>query len=103
MNRDKQIEEMGEYIAEVTTIECAHKSCEDCKWLGSAKPEKADCTDYLIAEALYNADYRKASEIAREIFEEIERLFFKNGVFIHIQSYNELKKKYTEGMLHDTQ
>ena len=36
-------------------------------------------------------------EIAREIFEEIESLFFKNGVFIHIQSYNELKKKYTEG------
>ena len=36
-------------------------------------------------------------EIAREICEEIESLFFKNGVFIHIQSYNELKKKYTEG------
>ena len=36
-------------------------------------------------------------EVAREIFEEIEELFFANGVFIHIQSYNELKKKYTEG------
>jgi hypothetical protein len=36
------------------------------------------------------------AEVAREIFEEIEDLFFKNGVFIHIPSYNELKKKYTE-------
>lgn len=37
------------------------------------------------------------TEAAREIFAEIEELFFKNGVFIHIQSYNKLKKKYTEG------
>lgn len=37
------------------------------------------------------------SEVAREIFAEVERLFFKNGVFIYIRSYNKLKKKYTEG------
>ncbi|MBR3965442.1 MAG: hypothetical protein IKJ91_11775 [Clostridia bacterium] len=36
------------------------------------------------------------NNLAKEIFEEIEKLFFKNGVFIHIQSYNQLKKKYTE-------
>ena len=36
------------------------------------------------------------AKVAREIFEEIEKLFFKNGVFIHIHSYNELKKKYAE-------
>jgi hypothetical protein len=45
-------------------------------------------TDKVICEA--------KSEVAREIFEEIEDLFFKNGVFIHIPSYNKLKKKYTE-------
>lgn len=36
------------------------------------------------------------NNLAKEIFEEVEKLFFKNGVFIHIQSYNQLKKKYTE-------
>ena len=29
MNRDKQIEEMAEYIAEVTNLECGIKSCTD--------------------------------------------------------------------------
>ena len=73
MSKHKQIKEMGEYIAEVSTLECARKSCEDCKWLGSTNPEKADCTDYLIAEKLIKKGYRKASEVAREIFEEIEK------------------------------
>lgn len=39
------------------------------------------------------------NNLAKEIFEEIEKLFFKNGVFIHIQSYNQLKKKYKEEKL----
>ena len=72
-----------------------------------------------VAEYLYNAGYRKSSEVAEEIFGEIERAFFKhydeqvtyspptlpyhtrnalgfslNVLFMEIQ---ELKKKYTEG------
>ena len=44
----------------------------------------------------YCAELQTAkTEVVREIFDEIEKLFFANGVFIHIQSYNELKKKYT--------
>lgn len=42
------------------------------------------------------ADVVPRAEVVK-VFEEIERLFFKNGVFIHIRSYNKLKKKYTEG------
>lgn len=50
-----------------------------------------------VSEALKQRAVEKAkAEVAREIFEEIEKLFFRNGVFIHIHSYNELKKKYTE-------
>ena len=50
-----------------------------------------------VGEALKQRAVEKAkAEVAGEIFEEIEKLFFKNGVFIHIHSYNELKKKYTE-------
>ena len=50
-----------------------------------------------VSEALKQRAVEKAkTEVAREIFEEIEGLFFKNGVFVHVHSYNELKKKYTE-------
>ena len=60
------------------------------------------------AEALYNAGYRKASEVAREIFEEIEEAIdscvvtehFK-GSYFELNKFMlglaELKKKYTEG------
>jgi hypothetical protein len=58
MERQKQIEEIGRYMAKVSHSECALKRCEDCKWCG-AGDRKANCTDYLIAEHLYNAGYRK--------------------------------------------
>lgn len=61
------------------------------------------------ATALYNAGYRKASDVAREIFEEIEKLLKKNELRnyepYNVESYysgdlekalDELKKKYTE-------
>lgn len=47
------------------------------------------------AKAIAEHEQYIKTEYAREIFEEIEKLFFKNGVFVHIHSYNELKKKYT--------
>lgn len=73
MNTEKQIEEMAERMAETAHLECGKKPCEECKWCGSTNHEKADCSDYLIAEGLYNAGYRKASEVAEEIFAEIEK------------------------------
>lgn len=55
-----------------------------------------------IAEILINADYRKVSEIAREIFEEIGTSVvvggFVNGekyLAIREDDYNHYKKKYT--------
>lgn len=56
----------------------------------------------MFAKALYNAGYRKASDVARKIFEEIEDLLFKR-YRIDMSSYDnmglleklaELKKKY---------
>lgn len=58
---EKQIEEIGRYMAKVSHSECALKMCEDCKWCGEGDG-KADCMDYLIAEHLYNAGYRKLNE-----------------------------------------
>lgn len=55
----------------------------------------------VITEELYNAGYRKASEVAREIFEEVDEAMIEHArgnttdhwLFVRIA---ELKKKYTE-------
>ena len=92
MSRDKQIEEMAKIIGDNTE--------QDTMW-----PEIYDC-----ANALYNAGYRKTSDIAREIFEEIENIldrhsiaYLKVGQICGEHYYDgvmqfdiaELKKKYT--------
>lgn len=66
-NRDKQIEEMAKIV------------CNACEMGGGFDGKCADGNDYKkcgisaeTAEALYNADYRKSSDVAREIFAEIE-------------------------------
>ena len=58
----------------------------------------------FLAEVLYNTGYRKASEVAREIFEEIDILIVRrmipDAALIDdrlITDIAELKKKYTEG------
>ena len=78
MNRDKQIEEMAEIINKNTEF--------DTMW----------DEIYASASALYDAGYRKASEVARAIFEEIEDVLNSIGYFDEID-FKALKKKYTEG------
>ena len=85
MDREKQIEE----IDELTTVlyEANHKkSVLDYRWL---------------ATEAYNVGYRKQSEVAKEIFEEIEKLAFRllndadytMGDIVY--DITELKNKYT--------
>ena len=56
-----------------------------------------------MAEHLYNAGYRKASELAEEIFAEIEEMVIteksNDGCAFYLDKVElaELKKKYTEG------
>ena len=80
MSRDKQIEEMA----------------ADIRFNMQIQPNPKEHPSHQLARLLVKDGYCKASDLAAEIFAEIEKLFFANGVFIHIQSYNELKKKYTE-------
>ena len=114
MSRENQIEEMAKVIVGAN---CTKEPCDECRWAGYAS-EAVDCTEYLIAEHLYNAGYRKSTEVAEEIFGEIERAFFNyydstvtyssptipyhmreavafslNEIFMKIA---ELKKKYTK-------
>ena len=87
--RDKQIVEMAKTILDVDRSYYGME-CDEIQ----AKVE---------ATALYNAGYRKASEVAREIFAEIEK-FNRPPLpecapvyIIKANEYAELKKKYTEG------
>ena len=102
MDKEKQIEK----IASILMDKCDREL--DCS-------KKADC-DMCRAELLVEKGYRKASDVAREIFEEIEKTlkeclwFLKNhpsnypsmdrtkiNVYKdNLQYIAELKKKYTE-------
>ncbi len=120
MNRDKQIEEMRKtfegYDKEFFQFCSSHESCLDCPYCNEVKSfYKLDvCYTLRLQEALVDKGYRKASEVAREIFEEIEEgvkaavsaLQFENNP-IHRQVKHEtyssfmrfvkiVEKKYTE-------
>lgn len=83
--REKEIEE----IAKVMCGGCPNnKECMHCL-----------CADWYRAEALYNAGYRKQSEVACKIIGEILSNHTPDidGFFImHESELVELKKKYTE-------
>ena len=92
MNKYKQIEEIEEMADEIRRVRESY--------FGQA--------DYLFAMKMYEDGYRKASDVAREIFEEIEK-FNRTPLpecepvyIIKASELAELKKKYTEGEDNDT-
>ena len=101
---DKQIEEMARDLVNIQhdfDDYCA-KPCRECE-LGGV----FDCESYYRATELYDKGYRKSTDVASEIFEEIERLFDLNALQGDIftgkyfdpelqDDIAELKKKYTE-------
>ena len=97
MSRYKQIEEMAKI--------CHFYDdgiCRLCEELLVSCDRKCDLT--ILVENLYNAGYRKSSEVAREIFEEIETSLSIGGSIgseiyyvIRGEDYLHYKKKYTEG------
>ena len=90
MDKEKQIEEMAKDF-------CAlDMPCEECHLY------KNRCHAKKYATRAYNADYRKTSKVAREIFEEIDKIVIckviHHGEIAYdvTDEYAELKKKYTE-------
>ena len=91
MDKEKQIEE----IVKVMCGGCPdNKECMYCLY-----------ADWYNAEALYNAGYRKQSEVTREIFEEIKDCMScfeddDDGYLLKKCEFEffmrELEKKYTE-------
>ena len=96
---NKQIEQMAKVIGDADQ-RCYEMDCDDCPLHDT---ELGLCKEKFNATELYNAGYRKASEVAREIFEEIEEITIEHDLFgrtvliIGQGTLAELKKKYTEG------
>lgn len=101
MNKEKQIEEM---IKEIEKCSCLYTPCDrECAQCSNV--EMYDDSINHIARTVYEAGYRKASEVAREIFEEIEKITMHNvtssyGLYLMSMgeaAFAKIKKKYTEG------
>lgn len=96
MSRDKQIEEMARDLCNAT-----QKTNQGCNSICYPRGMCAHCK--VMAEHLYDAGYRKASEVAEEIADFIWEkdiagtLLPINGRYLSKQEFlSELKKKYTE-------
>lgn len=99
MNKDKQTE-IVEFAKDLSELSCTDK-CVNCTHFYNKY--EVGCVDMNFAEKLYANGYRKASDVAREIFAEIERalnlskcygdsgIYFEKDIETDIA---ELKKKY---------
>lgn len=86
MTENDQIEAMAKVIDD---IQCVNMPIEVCR----AETRLGNSCAVCEAKRLYAKGYRKASEVAREIFAEIEEVLNHLGYFDEID-FNSLKKKY---------
>ena len=66
MSRDKQIEEMAKIICRSNRDGICGYDGHHCDF---------NCGNYQLATIFYNAGYRKSTDVAEEIFAEIEKTF----------------------------
>jgi len=114
MDKNKQIEEMKRDIKTALSRPCSAGRCLTCEFIN-----EDNCEPPIIADHLYHAGYRKASEVALEVIntalskiqimisaikaqEESGNVTEFNGgartaLKIVFKDITELKKKYTEG------
>ena len=105
MDREKQIEEIAREMCHLSA-EC--KTCQICNERYNAGDDL--CYFQCVAKEIIHHGYRKQRAVAREIFDEIERILSLNyccclpqGATEHYEYYEgniakdiaELKKKYT--------
>ena len=98
---NKQIEEMAKIIHEAKMNDIIAKVTGDIEDLIDCPPMNVS-----VAEALYNAGYRKTSDVAREIFAEINKIIdvdkFGEAKFDVRELYKIEKKYESEGADDDT-
>lgn len=99
MTEQEQIDELAKYIC--NACEIGNGFDGECSSLMGCDYKTCFIT-IETAKHIYEAGYRKQSDVAEEIFEEIEQLFtdVKDGCEVYHtmepEHYCELKKKYTE-------
>ena len=89
MNKEKQIEEMA---IELGVYACKKTGCINCA-------VDYNCSWLNQATRLYNAGYRKAQEVAREIFEEIDNIIESWKIIERSKEYNELIRTSYNGRM----
>lgn len=87
----------NEQIEEMALVMCGRESCMTCTHFVNA----TKCAAIVSAKKLYNADYRKASEVAREIFEEIVDECFDQFGYLDFEAFYRCREKYTGGTTDD--
>ena len=91
MNKEKQIEEMARLIClSYNTDAC--KKCDDSDFC-SVKDE---------AQRLYTAGYRKADEVAREIFADLKQMWDEGRGFIKYPDLVRLERLYEQQYTEET-
>ena len=97
MTKEKQIEEMAREMCHLSW-EC--KTCQICNERYNGDDDEL-CYFQCVAKEIINHSYRKQSEVACEIFEELEKLTYRllndadytMGDIVY--DITELKNKYT--------
>jgi hypothetical protein len=113
----EQIEKMAVIMREAYLKECIHPDCHNCEMYNHDDRHNGLCKEKYRAEALYNAGYRKADEVALEAVDNFQsrlrNIFctmccgndYNTVCLLEIDSaieslfdifITELKKKYTE-------
>ena len=99
--RDKQIEEI---VKDFCPLYQEYGSCKRCD--KDLNIDGEPCYYGCVANLIIDYDYRKASEVAEEIFEEIEQLYMEEHegceVIMSRYEFARLKKKYKEGEYYGT-
>lgn len=89
---NKQIEEMAR---ELCPFKNEYENCNECFEADQCDIEEdGPCYYHCTARLIIDNDYRKQSDTAREIFEEIERETKNHGICYAKRKIAELKKKY---------
>lgn len=103
MSREKQIEEMTRIVC-IQMRDYPKLTCKKCK--ADNRSTNAYCRIQFEMERLYNAGYRKSTDVAREMIENLANDLWEGeldtlNISVGKRFYNkqefiaELKKKYT--------
>ena len=74
MDREKQIEEMAREMCHLSG-EC--KTCQICNERYNSDDDDELCYFQCVAKEIINHSYRKQSDVAKEIFEELDKLTYQ--------------------------